>query len=336
MKFVNYIESLFNPKKMPLRRNMNTFVSFLILILASYLVALPYMSVFEDNAYETYCVSQSYNFRIFDDEFSKEVAFTDEEKTKLGDKYIYSTVEDLSKLEFVIEGNGYKLPAAANSLEEVDYNHKEYVLKREVYYFDKDGTKKDETDIYYIHIVFDLYTEAKDAKYKLVDDFDKALNFNDENHYVIAFLYDGFTYRNEYLIDNNISSYIFKYSNVNLDLREMDSLDYLIKGVTELLIPETKTQYSYMAFLYTVFSPIILALVAYVFVKRKSVLVKFKHYFNVATLCSIPVAVLFFAIEWNEFFIRIGIMELYWVALAIYYFAVLSIINRAHNLSQTA
>ena len=53
MKFVNYIESLFNPKKMPLRRNMNMFVSFLILILASYLVALPYMSVFEKNAYRT-------------------------------------------------------------------------------------------------------------------------------------------------------------------------------------------------------------------------------------------------------------------------------------------
>ena len=91
-----------------------------------------------------------------------------------------------------------------------------------------------------------------------------------------------------------------------------------------------------MSFLYTVFSPLILALIAYVFVKRKSVLVKFKHYFNVATLCSIPVAILYFAIEWNEFFISIGIMELYWVALAIYYFIALSIINRTHNMSQTA
>ena len=333
---MNFLKSLVNPKMMPLRRNMNVFVSFLILILASYIIAVPYMSVFEKNAYETYCVSQSYNFRIFDDEFSREVAFTEEEKTKLGDKYVYATVEDLAKLDFVIEGNGYKLPSSANTLEDIEYNHKEYVLKREVYYFDNDGTKLDDTDIFYIHIVFDLYTNAKDAKYTLIDDFDKALNFKDENHYVIAFLYDGFTYRNEYLIDNNISSYIFKYSDVNLDLKEMKSLDYLIKGVTQLLIPETKTQYSYMSFLYTVFSPLILALIAYVFVKRKSVLVKFKHYFNVATLCSIPVAILFFAIEWNEFFIRIGIMELYWVALAIYYFIALSIINRTHNMSQTA
>ena len=93
---MNFLKSLVNPKMMPLRRNMNVFVSFLILILASYIIAVPYMSVFEKNAYETYCVSQSYNFRIFDDEFSREVAFTEEEKTKLGDKYVYATVEDLA------------------------------------------------------------------------------------------------------------------------------------------------------------------------------------------------------------------------------------------------
>lgn len=331
MKVVQFIESLFNPVKMPLRKNMNMFVSFLILIIASYIIAVPYMSVFEKNAYETYCVSSSYNFRIFDEETSKEVAFTDEEKTKFGDEYVFATVEDLKKLDFVIEGNGIKLPNNANSLEEIEFNHKEYLLKREVYYFDNDGTKLDKVDVYYVHIVFDFYTAAKDATYTLTDDFDKKLNFNDENHYVFAFLYNGFTYRNEYMIDNNIGSYIFKYSDVKLDLKEMDTLDYLTKNIAELLIPETKSQYTYIAFLYTVFSPLILALIAFVFVKRKSALVKFKHYFNVATLCSIPVTVLFFIIEWIPFFISIGIMELYWIVLAIYYFVVLSVINRTNG-----
>ena len=137
MKIVKFVESLFNPIKMPLRKNLNMFVSFIILIIASYIIAIPYMSVFEKNAYETYCVSSSYNFRVFDEETSKEVAFTEEEKDKLGNKYVYATVEDLKKLNFVIEGKGVKLPNEANSLEDIEFNHKEYVLKREVYYFDK-------------------------------------------------------------------------------------------------------------------------------------------------------------------------------------------------------
>ena len=153
---MNFLESLFNPKKMPLRRNMNMFVSICILILASYLVAIPYMTIFEQNAYETYCVMESYNFRVFDEETSKEVPFTEEEKAKLGDKYIYTTVDEFKNIDFVVEGTGIKLPASADSLENVEYNHKEYVFKREVYYFDNDGTKLDKTDIYYIHVFWIL------------------------------------------------------------------------------------------------------------------------------------------------------------------------------------
>ena len=91
------------------------------------------MSVFEKNAYETYCVSSSYNFRIFDEETSKEVEFTEEEKIKFGDGYTIATVEDLKKLDFVIEGNGIKLPSNANSLEEIEFNHKEYKKRKEYY-----------------------------------------------------------------------------------------------------------------------------------------------------------------------------------------------------------
>ena len=55
---------------------------------------------------------------------------------------------------------------------------------------------------------------------------------------------------------------------------------------------------------------------------------KFKNYFNLAALSSIPITLLFFILEWNDFFVKLGIMDLYWCVFAIYYFIVLFIVNK--------
>ena len=67
---------------MALRKNISAIISFIILLLASYVIAFPYMKVFEKNAYETCSEAQNYNFRVFNDEKSQEIPFTVEEKTK--------------------------------------------------------------------------------------------------------------------------------------------------------------------------------------------------------------------------------------------------------------
>ena len=50
-------------------------------------------------------------------------------------------------------------------------------------------------------------------------------------------------------------------------------------------------------------------------------------------LATIPVAIIFFAISWIPSMISFGIMELYWVAFAIYYCIVISIVNRKTNIN---
>lgn len=330
MRFLKYLETLFNPRKMALRKNISAIISFIILLLASYVIAFPYMKVFEKNAYETCSEAQNYNFRVLNDEKSQEIPFTEEEKTKFGDSYVLTTIEELSKLDFTVENGRYKLPESANSLEEVEYNGKILLLKREVYNYDLDGTKTDKVDTYYIHILFDLYDDVNDFKFVLTDVFDKKLNFKDENHFMLAFYLDGFLYRNEYMIDKGINLYKnFEYGKVEFKFSEMDKADYIAKRISKMLVPSIKKQYTYNSFMYTVLAPLILAMVAMMFFKHHGVLTKYKHYFNIVTLSSIPITLIVFLLEWNEFFIRIGIMELYWIILAIYYFIVLKIIHKS-------
>lgn len=329
MKFLNYLASLFVPTKMAQRKNINIFVSLIILLLASYILAVPYMVTFEKMAYEVYCDYESYNFRIFDDKYSKEIDFTAEEKEKFGDKYVLTTFDDLKKFDFSVEGGEVVIPDNIKDLKEIPYNGKEYIVKREVYYFDNDGTKLDNVDVYYIHVVFDIFQDTKDATYAYRNDFDKKLDFSTENHYLIAFYIDGFIYRNEFMIDNNRQSYGMNYSNAKFDFKEMSNISDLTKALTVSLIPETKTAYTYNTFLYCVIAPLIIAFGGYVLFKKNNQLLTYKHFFNIATLSSIPVLIVFFALEWIPFMIRIGIMELYWVALAIYYVIVLKFVDRS-------
>ena len=331
MKFLNYLSSIVVPTKMAERKNINVIVSFLLLILFSFIIAVPYMVTFEKMAYEVYCDYPSYNFRIFDDRYSKEVPFTEEEINEMGDEYQLVTFDDFKKLDFGIKGGQVAIPNNIKDLKDIEYNGKEFVLKREVYYFDQDGTKLDEIDTYYIHIVFDIFENTKDAKYAYRNDFDKKLDFANEDHFLFVFYIDGFLYRNEFMIDNNRQSYGLEYNKAVLDFKEMNDLSYLVKGITEMLIPETKTAYSFNSFLYCVIAPMIIAFVGYALFKRDKVLTTYKHFFNVATLSSIPVVIIFFILEWNEFMISIGIMELYWVFLALYYFVVLKLTSKVNR-----
>ena len=332
MKFLKYVESLFVPSKMGQRKNISVFVTILILILASYLIAIPYMTTFQKRAYEVYRDAPSYNFNVLDKEKSEEAAWTDEEKAKDNFKDKCATYDDIKALNFKVEGGTFIIPNGIESLKNVPYNGKEFLLKRNVFKYDKDGTKLDETDTYYVHIVFDLFDNLDDAHYTIDDDFDKKFNHTDEKHFLYVFYYDGIAYRNEYMIDKNQRSFGYAYSKVGMNFEEMDNIEYLARKVSDILVPQTKTLYTFNGFIYTVICPIILCLVAMVFIRKKNVLTSFKHYFNIAGLCTIPVSIIFFALEWIPFMIRIGLMELYWLIFGIYYFVVLSIINKTERI----
>lgn len=132
------------------------------------------------------------------------------------------------------------------------------------------------------------------------------------------------------MVDQNIASLGFGYTGQVIDFSEMEDIDYVSKKVTNVLIPKTKTQYTYTTFIYATLIPFIIAIVAYFITKSKNVLVTFKHYFNIAGLVSIPVMIIFFAIEWNETLIRLGVIEFYWLIFAIYYFLTISFVNKTY------
>lgn len=328
MKFLNYIASLFIPTKMIERKNINVIVSFIILLLSSLVIALPYISKFKAIPYEVYCDYVTYDFRVIDEKQSKEVPFTEEEKIKFGNKYTLVTVDELNDIDFEVKGGEVVLPEGINEYKDLKYNDKEYILKREVYNYDNEGTLLDETDIYYIHIVFDIFKDPKEANYKYSEDFDDTFNTNDENHYLIAFYVDGLIYRNEYMIKYNRQSYGYNFNKVEINFKDMNSLDYITKKLSSILVPYTISAYTFNGFLYTVLAGFIIAFAGYVVVRNKNNLSKFKNYFNLAALSSIPITLLFFILEWNDFFVKLGIMDLYWCVFAIYYFIVLFIVNK--------
>lgn len=328
MKFLNYVKTLFVPRLMGKRKNINPLISILILILISYLIAIPYISTFKRNAYGTFRDSLSYSFNVIDNEQSQEVPFTEEEKNALGDRYVYITENEVKSLGFKEKNNQVIIPSEIKSINDLPYNQKEYLLKREVFEFDNKGERTGKSEIYYIHLVFDMVDLKETIKYDIKKKFDTLYTEDDFNHYLLVFYRSGFTYRNKYMIDKNQRSYIFNYGSVQMDFSEMTSLDYITHKLTEILIPEMKTQYTFNTFIYAVLGPVFVALLALVFIRNKQCLFKYKHYFNIAALSSIPVSILFFILEWIPFFIRIGIMELYIIIFAIYYFTVISLINK--------
>ena len=186
---------------------------------------------------------------------------------------VLTTVDELNDIDFVVKGKKFVLPDGVSDLKDVSFNKKEYLLKRTVYYFDNEGTKLDKTDIFYIHIVFDLYDDIADHYYVVNDKFDKKLG--EENHYLFVFYTEGFCYRNEYMVDNDLISYAFEYKEQDIDFKEMQELDYVTKKVTDLLIPESKTQYSFNGFVYTVIVPLIAAAFGLLLARRKVVLQNF-------------------------------------------------------------
>ena len=332
MKIVRYIASLFVPTLMGLRRNINVIISVVILFLASSLIAIPYMEKFEGLAYETYCEYESYNFRVMDPEKSKEIDFTEEEIARFEKDYVLTNINGLKNIDFAVQGGEIVVPSDAKTYDEIEYNGKEYLLKREVYNYDSDGTKLDEVDVYYIHIVFDIFKDLKDQKYSYKEQFDKKLNLTEENHFLIVFYIDGFSYRNEFMVDNNRVSYGFEYGEVEMAFNEIEQDHYITAKISEMLIPNTKSQYTYNSFIYAVIAPAIIALAFFALIRRKTVLVKYKHYFNIVALCSIPISLIFFGLEWNDMMIRFGIIDLYWPVLAIYYFICIRIINKRESL----
>ena len=97
--------------------------------------------------------------------------------------------------------------------------------------------------LFIISLVFSLSIFAE-------EEAPKKLDFANEDHFLFVFYIDGFLYRNEFMIDNNRQSYGLEYNKAILDFKEMNDLSYLVKGITEMLIPETKTAYSFNSFLY--------------------------------------------------------------------------------------
>lgn len=328
MKFLNYVKTLFIPRLMGKRKNINVFISFLILLLISYLIAIPYIQAFKKNAYDVFCDSSSYTFNIFDSEKSSEIEFSGEEKETLGDRYIYSSVSDLKNIGFKIKNSQVIIPSNIDSIENLEYNKKEYLLKREVFEYDNSGNRTGESQIYYIHIVFDMYENSSSSFYDVKKKFDTLYTEDEFNHYLLVFYSSCFKYRNKYMIDHNKTSYSMDYNDVEIDFSEMTDLDYITHKITNVLIPEMRMQYTFNTFIYAVLGPIFIALLAFVFTRNKHILISYKHYYNVAAICSIPVSIIFFILEWIPFFIKIGILELYIVFLAIYYFTVITVINR--------
>lgn len=337
MSFLKYLSTLVVPSKMGKRKNINIFVSIAILLIVSYLISLPYIVKFEENSYDVFKDSNMYSFNIFDHETSREVPFLTDEINEFSSRYTLITERELKNIDFKVKKGKYVLPDSANDLNEVEYNYKnetdkkvEYLLKREVFYFDSVGTKLDQTDIYYIHIVFDLFDKLEEDRYEVKKKFDTLYTEDEFNHYLLVFYYDGVLFRNKQTIDSNMKTYqnLFEYGSVSIDFSNIDNLDYLTHKITKVIEPYMKTQYTYNGFIYAVLAPILISLLAHIFVKNKRILFKYKHYFNVASVCSIPVSILFFIIEWFDFFIRIGIMEFYWVFFSIFYVITISLINK--------
>ncbi len=334
MKVLDFIAAIFVPGKMSRFKNMIVIIPLFILLLGSYIIALPYSVSLSKKRYEILDSAPNYHLDIFNyvvDKDDENNLFTEEELLKYNDEnkqLIYES--DLKSFTFKTLAGNY-IPNENETFE----IGKEYILKSIV-------PKKDEEGIiienhnYYIHLVFDIFdpNNNEEVSFDIPEKFDKLPSDEDGEfrHFLVVFYSDGFAYRSAYDVENHLRSFFMEYKKVNIDFSELNDATYISHKIADMLVPVVKLNYTFYSFIYVILIPLVVSLLLWLILRKGNSLITFKNYFNIAGLVAIPLIIIFFSISWIPIFLRKGIMEYFPVAFLIYYIICVGYINKRSSI----
>lgn len=314
MKVLEFIQSIFVPKYMLKRKNMNIFISIGILLLLTFLLSLPMWYHLSKDRYTTLANHLSLDVFSYQDD-----NILDSER----DKYNMLTFSDFKEFEVSIEKIGLTVFSS-----NIEYG-KEYVLKAKVPLKDEEGTITDYKP-FYMHFVF----LSDDVTYDYKEKFDKLANDDDNvfRHVLIIFSEHSFMIRTgNDITNNNILSVVNYNGKAYINLNKLNNMEELAHFLIDMTIPQYRLAYERRALLYVCIFPSILAVLFGLILKNYGKLSSIKEHYNFMVTCAIPF-VLFCMIFG---FIKVSMANLafnfYIFIFSIYYFVLLMILNRGKS-----
>jgi hypothetical protein len=308
-KFLEFIKSIFVPRKMAKHRYMSALISLIIFVLSIYVLRLPF--VYNNN--RTFSErKEAYNYQVL---FEIEDSLAENKDNE----------EALVKL-----GN---LGCAVNKgILECEGLGEEEVFKEEITVVSNGITKK-------LYIEVDLREDAKLEVFDL-EDYPYVEN---EEVYLLKFIPTQVYFQahqeglnKKEIKHNGVQLYenrmYYQYYGVmpklNLDRDEVESRSlgsFIAEEFVNAEILIINSQFEGYLFLVIVIVPVLLILMFWLVFRKNGKLTTFKEYYNIAAITSITVTLIAFAIGW----FWQNIIENYLFLFMIYYIFVIYKINNA-------
>lgn len=202
--------------------------------------------------------------------------------------------------------------------------------------------------VVHVKIVIDMFTQDNKAQYlperKFVYSDSEYPNIDNEDYYLIIFRKDCIYYQayptgidsakverdGQIVSSQKLTSYYDYLEDFSFSMFQSDAyfaVPYIIDALTEGYKPTLISQYSMVAFFYTVGFTLIVILLFFLFFKKNGRLKKFKEYYNIASIASIAPTLAIFGIMW----FNISFIGYYIFVFAVYYLFVLYKINNARQ-----
>ena len=318
MAVLNFIKSLFVPKRMVKFRYMSILISICIFIIASYIIAIPVKPFLNKN-------------------FGKMV-------NENNYYYLKGITEIPVEGEDEIFINLQSKECFANVNNQLECNNMDSNLyETELNYVNSDGRSVN------IRFVIDLFDENGNALYlperKFTYSDNEFPNIDYVDYFLIIFRKDRIYYQayptgvdtanakrnNEALKSLAISAYYDNLKGFSFTNFQNDSYfakDYIYSCLVKEQIRVANTQYSMVAFFYTVVFTLVVVLLFWLLFKKNGRLKKFKEYYNIAAITSIAPTILLFILMW----FNSGFITYYIFAFSVYYLFVLYRINNSREI----
>ena len=324
MKFLEFLQSLIVPAHMYKRRGLNIFISIAILLICTYLIAMPSFLHLKNSRYERF--RDDFYFKAIEytqDEYVNIRPVTDEERAK----YNIISADELLDLGVEIEKSGYYIHEGS----QIEIG-KEYVIKSVVPVYDDEGSISD-YDVYYLHIVFD---EVDDKKYDIEESFRKLPNDEDKvfRHFLVVFYENRFVFQSAFNIQGKITEIVYtRKTYINLSEHRTNINDFC-NSLIYCMIPTYRISYVVNAFLYVALFPSIIAFVFSLIMGSSANLRGFKEYFNVMAVSSIHLCIGIFIVSLISVPVCNVFYKFYSIIFSIYYFVIVVYTNKRTRLEK--
>lgn len=289
MKFLKFLSSYLNPKKLVKFKDINIIIAICIFVISSFILGTPVGK----GANEENGANGIYEHKDY--QVLKEIPYDDE--------VINNKISDLISKECKITDK----INSANQLECANYENGDLYLSS--FSFVSDGITKDITIVIDLFEIQKVYIDEVKPNYVVKDRFTVVQYPEVENteYYLIRFATDTLYFQarpfgskekvevTEVYYENFLPNFSINSESIkNVEDFGTYILDQLVIGNANKIKLKSYT----LTFLIGVLFTLITIIILWLFFRKNGILKKFSEYYNIAAITSLPISIIFFILLW--------------------------------------